>query len=584
MLKWIANVKPGTVKLSRLYPLGLPKGHNQYDPATLLELGFVGLYTYTTGDTVKQEPEKDLIMKNTEEQIAFFREVEFGKGNIILESVAGSGKTTSIVQCLNYIDDEIPILACSFTKLAAQQLEKKIRANNFTNVNSTTLNSLGWGVCRSNVKGVQLDANKTVNILQFQLRYQYSLGSLDQSKIYKALSGPVKRLVGLLKSYVVRDNSIAEMERIADYHGVEIPEGSTPEATWAKDNFYKVVDSVYSESVGCLSYMDFDDQKFFPVYFGWAMPKYKYIIVDECQDCNQCDIEMIALLQKSQPDSRLIWVGDTMQAIYLFRGSLLNAMADIRGRFSCTYLTLSVCWRCADDILIEAREIQPLIRSPQPNPKGKGVVGNVETKEFLDKVCVGDYVICRTTAPLVKRCLQLVRLGKAAKVKGREVGRSLLNLIDKVSEMMRGFDPQSNVTLKEFITVLAEYKVQTVGNLEAANREEAAIRVQDEAEALTHFCMEASNVDDVARRIDQIFTDDEDDEKVILLLTGHKSKGLERDTVWFLRPDLCPFPKAKSEHEKEAEKRLRYVILTRAALNRFHVMPEPDEVKIKRER
>lgn len=520
-------------------------------------------------------------MTNSDEQMAFFAELEFGTGNSILESVAGSGKTTSIVQGLNYIDDEERILCTSFTKLAAQQLDRRIRSNGFTNVTSSTLNSVGWGVCRANIRGIELDANKTILILKSVLG-SASLGNLTEKKIYESLKGPVKRLVGYCKSYVLREEGEQLQKRImelADYHGVDIPEGTTPEAEWARDNIYRLVMLVYKRGIEAKTFADWDDQKFFPVWFGWGMPVYNKIIVDECQDSNHCDIEMVKLLQMSSPGSRTIWVGDRMQAIYLFRGSLLNAMDVIKDDFNCKYLTLSVCWRCADDILDEAKTINPLIKSPIPNPKGKGTVADVSTGDFLDRARVGDYVICRTTAPLVKRCLQLVRKNVPAKVKGREVGRTLLNLINKIAENWQGFNGQDNATLLEFIQRVSDYRTQTVAALEAANRDEAATRISDECEALTHFCTEAKNVDEVARKIDSLFTDDENDNSVVLLLTGHKSKGLENDRVWFLRPDLSPFPKAKTEHEQEAERRLRYVILTRAALERYHVIPEPDEVK-----
>jgi DNA helicase-2/ATP-dependent DNA helicase PcrA len=521
-------------------------------------------------------------MKTTPEQFAFFREAEHGTRDIILESVAGSGKTTSIVKCLDYIDDLESILCCSFTKLAAQQLERKIKGAGFTNVTSSTLNSVGWQVCRQNVRGAELDAHKTLNILQALLERSNlvdGLGSpLDSKKVYASLVGPVKRLVGLLKAYVVDPKKEVITQRaieLADYHGVDIPEGSTREASYAREQVYHWVDTVYRRGIEVHQYMDFDDQKFFPVYFKWGMPKYHKIVIDECQDCNVCDIELVKLLKSANPKARTFWVGDRMQAIYLFRGSLLNAMDAIREDFNCTYMTLSVCFRCADDILLEPKEINPLIKGPDPNPKGKGIVKDVSTPQFIESAAVGDYVICRTTAPLVKRCLQLVRKGTPAKVKGREVGRSLLNLIEKINSRIGNPAP----ALTEFIETLSVYKVETVAILEAAKRDEAATRVQDECEALTHFCMEARSLDEVARKIDTLFTDNDDDTSVVLLLTGHKSKGLEADRVWFLRPDLCPFPKAKSDHEKEAERRLRYVILTRAALERYHVLPEPEEVK-----
>jgi DNA helicase-2/ATP-dependent DNA helicase PcrA len=46
--------------------------------------------------------------------------------------------------------------------------------------------------------------------------------------------------------------------------------------------------------------------------------------------------------------------------------------------------------------------------------------------------------------------------------------------------------------------------------------------------------------------------------------TIHKAKGLEAHEVYFLRPDLCPSPWARTREAQEQERNLRYVAVTRA--------------------
>jgi DNA helicase-2/ATP-dependent DNA helicase PcrA len=251
----------------------------------------------------------------------------------------------------------------------------------------------------------------------------------------------------------------------------------------------------------------------------------------------------------------------------------------IKTQFNCHYMTLSVCWRCASDLLIEPAKLNPLIKGPNDNPKGKGVTREVETKEFIENVKVGDYVLCRTTAPLIKRCIQLVQRGTPANVKGREIGDTLVDLVNKIADEMgplfkSGEDPE---TLMRFIEALNNYKMERVAVLEAANRDEAALRVNDECEGLLNFCTEARNVDSVVNHIRNVFADVDDDSKVVLFLTGHKAKGLQNPRVWFLRPDLSPHPMAKKTHEVDQEMHLRYVILTRAEREFYYVRKEKDE-------
>lgn len=518
-------------------------------------------------------------MPATKEQMDYFRWLEKGTGNGLLEAEAGSGKTTSIIQGLDYMDDEEPVLLCSFTNLIAKELASRVAEKKFTNVTSSTLNSVGWSICRKNFPTVKLDQFKTRNILKAQLENRGPAG-LDVRKLFDALKYPADKLIGLLKGYVVQPADYAtRVKEISDYHSVELPEGGTDEAIFARKNFYEVLQTVYSESVHHTQNMDFNDQKFMPVFYDCTVPfEYAFIIVDEAQDCNDAAIQLIEKIAKKGykgNSARVVAVGDSMQAIYLFTGALNNAMEIIKDRFDAHRMPLTVCWRCPELVIEEAKKTSPTIQGPTPNANGVGSIEHLKTSDFIEQVQVGDFVICRTTAPLVKRCLQLVRQGIPAKVKGREIGRGLIQTIEKIAGP--NFNMHSLETLSEFVEKVDKYKTETVTNLEKAGREETAIRITDECEAIVHFCMEAANVAAVISRIDAIFTDEGDDKRIVLFLTGHKSKGLQNPVVWFLRPDLCPHPKAKKPHDMDQETHLRHIIVTRSQHSLYFVAKEDGE-------
>jgi superfamily I DNA/RNA helicase len=86
-------------------------------------------------------------------------------------------------------------------------------------------------------------------------------------------------------------------------------------------------------------------------------------------------------------------------------------------------------------------------------------------------------------------------------------------------------------------------------------------------------------LNEVINKIKNLFVDDDKNENVVLMMTGHKAKGLQNPRVFWLRPDLCPSKMAKQEHEIEQEWHLVYVIKTRAQAEFYIVKPEPDEVK-----
>jgi superfamily I DNA/RNA helicase len=95
----------------------------------------------------------------------------------------------------------------------------------------------------------------------------------------------------------------------------------------------------------------------------------------------------------------------------------------------------------------------------------------------------------------------------------------------------------------------------------------------------------ADYVVEMIRKIEELF--DQPDKQsaraadwfagAIQYMTMHKCKGLEFDTVFLLRLDLCPHPRAKSEKFKAQDRNLLYVAKTRAMKELFFVRKELDE-------
>lgn len=153
--------------------------------------------------------------------------VDFGgKRNAVVEAVAGSGKTTTIVKALDFLAANKPLSAAelaavmreramfgntatltttanqprvlfvAFNKHIAEELQRRVPSY----VQASTLNSFGWGICRANVRGVDIDKNKDENILRTFL----STDDEDQRKVFYKVKGPVTKMVGLLKCFSLR--------------------------------------------------------------------------------------------------------------------------------------------------------------------------------------------------------------------------------------------------------------------------------------------------------------------------------------------------------------------------------------------
>lgn len=509
----------------------------------------------------------------TPEATAIFTEIELGTGNIVIEAVAGAGKTTNIIEALNYIDEDLKILMCSFTTEAAKQLGDKIKAQDFKNVSSSTLNAAGWGTCwLGQGRKPELDGNKTTGILgnYFPTRFK----DADQMAVYNTIKGPLKRLVGLGKGLVLRpDQFVKHLLTIVTKYSVDLPDpGKSDFESKCYKAIFDLAPKVYEDSIEMQHIMDFDDQKFMPVYHNYPTPKFKFIFVDEAQDCNRCDLMLVEKLLA--PGGRVVFVGDRFQAIYMFRGSMSDAMDVIVKTFNAKVMPLTVCWRCPDSVIERAQTIVPHIQAPTPNPNGAGIVKTLKSEEFYETVQPGDYCIARTTVVVVGACLRLLSKGVRASVLGKEVGGTLKELIGTV---LRENKMPKDVDLAEFVAALKTYRDENVLRLQKQEKDDIADMVSDRCETLELFCQECPTLDAVAQKIDSLFVKSET--PGVTLMTGHKCKGLQNRRVFFLRPDLCPSPRAKTEEAYQQEMNLLYVITTRAQSELYYVAKDSKDGK-----
>lgn len=497
-----------------------------------------------------------------------------GKQNAVVEAVAGSGKTTTIVEALKHLPkvgklvtrrdvfgEDMPepvhtysdpnVLFVAFNKHIAEELQRRVPRY----VKAATLNSVGWGICRENSPRVTLDIRKDENIL----RTQFSTDFEDQRKMFYKLKNAVCKMIGLLKALNITSDVIAQSQfyDIADKYDVTIPENLEGV------DFKEVVIHSWLTSIHESKFMNFDDQIFMPVYNNWNMKKYDWVFGDEVQDWSPIQTELVRRLA-----SRLVAVGDRHQSIYGFRGADPDAIPNIITTFDAVVLPLSICYRCPDSVIAKAREIVPHIENPSDNPKGDGVVAAISTSDFIRDVRDGDYVLCRTTAPLVKRCLELIRGQRKAVVKGRDIGQGLLGLLEKLA-------PSPSTPVSRFLESLGQHRAEQVERLNKAGREVEALAMEDRCDTLEALALGCNTTMDIKRRVDEIFSDEEIGG--VTFCTIHRSKGLEADRIYILRPDLCPHPKSKKAWQKIQEDNLLYVAITRAMAELYFVTKEKDE-------
>lgn len=524
------------------------------------------------------KPDPNFVPSEYQENIFGWTLDSIGHG--VINAVAGSGKTTTLIKNLPncYKRNPGPIVVVTFTTLAADSFREKLPAEFRTIAEISTFNAYGWKICRDNCPGVKLDRYKDSNIFRNVVDEQ-----ADRGRFYR-LRKPVVKMVELLKATLKLPK---DWEEVAKTYGVEMGEIKP------MDRFEEVLESVFWKSVENIRTMSFGDQLFQPIYRNWPIPEVKWALIDELQDSTTVEMEMTERLARK---GRILGVGDPDQSIYLFRGSHPDAMRVVTANLGAVELPLSTCYRCPDAVIESAKKQVPRIEAPNPNPKGKGINEWITTEEFRKLVKPGDVVLCRTTAPLVKRCLQDIRDGRRAYVKGRDVGEGLVALIEKIHgnpDLLKKQytikynykDELGESDIPIFIRQVNDYYAQHSERLNRLGYEMELVSLDASIETIKVLAEGVDYVVDMIHRIGELF-DQPDKESprakewfagAITYMTGHKAKGLEFFRVFILRLDLCPHPKCKSALAKEQDRHLLYVMKTRAMGELYFVRKEQGE-------
>ena len=464
-------------------------------------------------------------MEPSSYQKAIYEFVANGKGNGIVEAVAGSGKTTTIVQSLDLLDQHKRILFLAFNKHIATELSDRVPFG----CEARTMHSLGLEILRKYRK-VQIKQYKIDNILKYQV-FHCDTDKEAWNKCVPYLR-TVSKLISLMKS--LSYGHVGDINILADKYDIEL-HGEFDD---------QIVIDTWNNMLHDSKMINFDDMIWLPVYENLDFPKYDYVFVDEAQDLSPIQVDFVSRLLS--PSSRLLAVGDTHQAIYGFRGADTEAMNRIRQRFNATELPLSLCYRCAKSIVREAKTIVPQIEEHESQVEGK--IQQIKKQEFREILKPGDYVLCRVTADLVTECMHQIRNRKKAVVKGRDIGESLVSMIKNLKA----------VDWEDFLEKLETWKDNSLAN---CKDETKAVLIEDKYQTIRVLAEDLNSVQLLIDRIQHIFTEELDG---IIFSTIHKSKGLEAKNIFILRGDLLPHPRCKRDWQIEQEKNVKYVAITRA--------------------
>jgi DNA helicase-2/ATP-dependent DNA helicase PcrA len=478
-------------------------------------------------------------MNYSKYQDAIFDFVRQGNGHGEIIAPAGSGKTFTGVQSVKFIPKGMTtpnVVYLAFNKHIQVELQQKLPDWAI----AKTYHSFGLSAMQGN--RFKISEYKNHDILQAHF-------GRDLSFIFPVIS----RITGLFKGNLISDVSHQVVNDCVDQYGIEIGEEGESYFDEIVEGVSLCLDPSHVERLGKI---DFDDMIWYPLVRNLPIPKVDYLLVDEYQDSNASQMELTIRAKNSH--GRVIAIGDPKQAIYGWRGAGTNGMEVFAERLNATILPLSITYRCPRAVVQFINEQFPDIPFEVWDQAIEGSVNTVTEEQMFKNVLPGDMVLCRLNAPLVAPAMRLLREGKKAIIKGKDIGKNLITMIHQIEKK---FYPE---TIQEFLADMDEWVAKESLKLRTTQRHSQADLLEDKAETLMAFAMGVDSVNEMKENITRIFADDVEG---VCFSSGHRAKGLQTDNTYILHPELFPFKRAKTPEAKAQELNLRYVACTRSKVS-----------------
>ena len=508
----------------------------------------------------------------SDEQEEIFEWFESGSGNLVVRARAGTGKTSTLLEGINWAPEQ-RILLAAFNKSIADEMKSRV-INPAVRVQ--TLHSLGLSICRRHVDKLEVDAHgeraralskaACVAVLK---RHEKPVKKFDfdviaavtnlHTKIREILVDPVgdfeleqQRLATDKERAASFNRFHNDMQRFANRFDI----GVESDDFWDLNTLIEAALEAVKLAKVPAQKIDFADMIFLPLVNGWATSvPCDLLVIDESQDMSEAQLNLA--LSAVSPTGRICLVGDERQAIYGFRGADIDSLDRLKEALGAQELGLTTTYRCAKTIVDVARNFASDFQAAPTAVAGE-VIELVEVGEIFRLAEPGDFILSRTNAALVVVCTGLRDAGKRVIIKGSDIGARLGRLLDRLER-------EYSYTVTDVHRAMeAWYKVEKtkLSKLEKAAADEKRADLDDLYQMLGSFTQLGGGLMVVRTAIAATFSEDASD-KMIVCSTVHKAKGLEANRVFLL---AYTFRRNAREEEN-----ICYVAATRAKTTLFLV-------------
>lgn len=507
---------------------------------------------------------KEFVPSKYQQEI--FDNILHGTSNMVINAVAGSGKSTTIVNALKLIPDSMNVLFIAFNKDIVETLKEKVGEQ--PNVHIATYHSLGYSICLEKLRNKpELDEYK----YQTYIRLNYAdltenSENLDTFSRKLLFTKNVEKLVDYSRYNLCQSEK--EIEKIAEKYNITLI-----------SNECEVTAKVLEWGKNKLDVIDYTDMVWLPYELDFKTNKHKYnwIFVDEAQDSSPIQQELFKKCFKR--GARFCAVGDSSQCINAWAGADIEAFNKFLKMPNTKKYDLPISYRCPVNVINAAKHFVPEIQARENAPMG-------EIKMDVDPYAPksGDMVLCRNTFPLIKLYTEYLRINKKAFIRGKDIGNTFIETINTYGGLPHCHLNKSLLSDGLFRTLYKELFKRVELMVEKTNmtEEEAyfSAPVSEFYDMITSLEILSENLttnEELINKVKAIFNDNGEG---VCLSTVHKSKGLEANNVFILAKSLMPSVFAHQEWEILSEENLQYVAITRAKQTLQYI--DEDKFKIER--
>lgn len=486
---------------------------------------------------------------SSQRQDAIYHTFDTTDANLLIQSVAGSGKTTTLIGIMGKCVYRTLFLA--FNKSIQEEVTAKVEALGWQHVKALTLHSLGLSAIKYKWGRYTIQKGKNYELIKALKDYNRSL--------YQGLSWEDKVKLNMT---LMEMNDVSRIYLTDDLGEIAVHMTNMDRYFYMHDRLPQLWEDLLSirEDFEQRLIIDYIDMIYLVCKYELPIPiQPYYLMIDEAQDLNLAQHRMIDMLLVQGDIKKWVAVGDRRQAIYGFSGSYSTSFDLFKEKGVVYELPLDVCYRCPQAIIKEANKVYDVI---EPFKEYEGIV---ETITDVPMIKEGSMVICRNTSPLIEVYFQLIGYGYKAYIKGEDIMGRLMNFL-------RPYEYKSvRQTMHSLRTDMLHIKEKPNKSDEDRYK---YYRINENLTNLKllqeHYCKPEDKISTIIVNLKAMFAE-EDDRQAVTLCTIHKSKGLEADVVYILNEFLIPSKFAKSASQLEQERNLKYVARTRAKEEMYYL-------------